>query len=96
MEANKYAWQVTPHHCDAPNENGHYENCSRPGTCHQNTKNGLSDLYGPDSHIDTTQPIHYKLDFNANSGTFTNFFITLSQGDNELTMDGDCSSNSQL
>jgi len=33
LEANKYAIQVAPHYCDAPNENGFYHQCSRPGHC---------------------------------------------------------------
>ena len=33
MEANKYAYQTTPHSCDAPNDQGFYKQCNRPGAC---------------------------------------------------------------
>lgn len=33
MEANKFAYQTTPHSCDSPNEHGYYSNCNKPGAC---------------------------------------------------------------
>ena len=33
MEANKFAYQTTPHSCDDPNEHGFYSNCNKAGSC---------------------------------------------------------------
>ena len=33
MEANKYAFRVTGHKCDAPDASGVYSNCDRSGSC---------------------------------------------------------------
>jgi hypothetical protein len=33
MEANQWAYQTTPHSCNAPNWAGHYDYCNRAGSC---------------------------------------------------------------
>ena len=65
MEANKYAYHITGHTCDAPT-NGVYNNCDRGGQCTLNVlTNDITNDYGPSSSnlIDTTQPFHVKTQF---------------------------------
>ena len=33
MEANQWAYQTTPHSCNAADWNGHYDYCNRSGSC---------------------------------------------------------------
>ena len=53
MEANKYAFDMTLHKCDAPNAKEHFYNCDTGISCgvalHANKANKWSDgkVYGP-------------------------------------------------
>lgn len=53
MEANKYAWRMTAHRCDAPN-NKHYNKCDQGG-CGKDMWQSNPNSYGPGSQftIDT-------------------------------------------
>jgi hypothetical protein len=64
MEANKYAWRMTPHKCDAPNGSGHYYNCDRAG-CGKSLHDISWDTYGPGTQyrINTNNWFHVKIDF---------------------------------
>merc|ERR1711907_572298 len=90
MEANQWTAQTTPHSCNAPNGQGHYDYCNRGGQCWQNTKNNLqySD-YGPGDNfrINTLREFHVRLDFHSNGSQFDSFKITYSQGSNSVSMD---------
>jgi hypothetical protein len=79
MEANKLAFQVTPHKCDPP-QNGHYYNCegSGPG---QNTKH-MANKYGPGSNYE----INSEMPFTVET-TFVTLNAQLSKIVTNLTQD---------
>ena len=73
MEANQWAFQTTPHSCDAPSSNGFYSNCNRGGDCWLNNIAMLNyNAYGPGTNftINTYQEFHVSISF-AHNGTFT-------------------------
>ena len=47
MEANQYAFQTTPHTCNSPTDQGHYDWCDKGGQCHNNTKDMDWNTLGP-------------------------------------------------
>lgn len=99
MEANQWAWATTPHACNAPSSEGFYDWCDRAGTCHiDNIVNMAYNDYGPgdDFKINTLQEFHTKMDFNEEDGHFTEFVVTMSQGDNQVTMNGACDYNMKM
>ena len=59
MEANKYAFAVTPHTCDSPSGK-HYDNCDRGG-CGYHLHKVVS--YGPGKTIDTNKKFNVKTSF---------------------------------
>lgn len=79
MEANKYAFQTTPHVCDKSNWTGHYASCDGHGA-NINSVDELGDNgYGPGSQytIDTTKPFHVKVelfDYNDEFGEVLTMF----------------------
>jgi len=93
MEANQWAYQTTPHTCDAPNANGFYSQCDRSGHCWQNNKNELdfSD-YGPGAgfKINTLEEFHVKITMDKYGQDFGSFTTTMTQDDREIKMTGDC------
>ena len=62
MEANRYAFQTTPHACKKDPDSGNYLSCDEYGD-HTNTVDLLKDGYGPGKQytIDTTKPFHVKM-----------------------------------
>lgn len=78
MEANTYAWQTTPHNCDAPTNKGHYNNCDGSGKGWMNFHN-LNLDYGPGRGINTQQKFHVKSGFQKSGDRLTRFSIELSQ-----------------
>lgn len=94
MEANKYAFAVAPHKCDAPDESGAYHNCDRGGTCIDNIhRNAHENDYGPGPSftIDTTKDFHVRQDYHEVAGRFTSYSTWLSQEGREVQMSsGDC------
>jgi len=78
MEANKYAFQATPHKCDPPTDKGHYTNCDKSGKGWMNLHN-LGASYGPGKSIDTNKWFHVKAEFKEEGGKLTGYGITLEQ-----------------
>ena len=89
MEANVYAFQATPHKCDAPNSKGHYYNCDRGGQCYQKAWKKLSGKYGPGDQypINTKKEFHVKVSFS----TEAQFKLELSQNGQTFSMGSDSS-----
>ena len=85
MEANTYAWQSTPHKCNAPSAKGFYDGCDGQGQCKQKAHEQGS--YGPGKKLDTTKPFTAKMTFDWE----THFTTELTQGNYTLTMNSDCS-----
>ena len=94
MEANKWSWATTAHHCDEPTDVGKYWYCDQGGLG-LNIVDQLSwDAYGPGSnyHINTDYEFHAKIDFTKDTaGNFVSFSTTFSQNGNEVSMTGDSS-----
>ena len=95
MEANKYAFHVTAHKCDAPDSQGVYSNCDRSGQCTVDllTNDDLTD-YGPGASytINTLLPFHVNTKFHEDAGQFVGYTTTLTQEGNEVVQStGDCS-----
>ena len=94
MEADKWSWATTAHHCDAPSDKGHYYNCDRGGLG-LNIVDQLSwDAYGPGDNyqINTYKEFHAKVEFNADSsGNFSSFSTTFSQEGRTQVMSADSS-----
>ena len=93
MEANKYAYQTTPHSCDAPDEKGYYSKCDRGGYA-KSTADSFMPVtdFGPgeDHQIDTNKPFHVVLDFyNWTDMKLGMALTTLVQGDNKVTLIND-------
>ena len=94
MEANQYAWHLTPHRCDAPDGKS-YPSCDTSG-CGKSIHHMDGNAYGPGSQyrIDTTKRFHAKIDFNeATKDTLTSIVLTLTQDTDLFTMtiaDEDC------
>ena len=85
MEANKYAFQTTPHHCDGPNDKGHYSSCDTGGSAHNSVDQALS--FGPGQTIDTNRPIHVKVEVTVDgSGSANQVITTISQDGNQQQM----------
>lgn len=65
MEANKHAFRMTPHKCDAPNAQGEIFNCDRGG-CGKSIYSIDPKAYGPGSEfrIDTKKKFHVSISFN--------------------------------
>ena len=86
MEANKFAFQATPHKCNNPRDKGWYDWCDGRGSCFQ--KAHESGYYGPGKEIDTNLPFTVKMTF----GWDDNFTTQLIQYGKVLTLDkADCS-----
>ena len=84
MEANTYAWQSTPHKCNAPSGKGWYDWCDGSGKCWQKAHD--QGTYGPGKQLDTTKPFTSKTTFDA-----SNYFTTeLSQNGFKITMNSEC------
>ena len=86
MEANQYAWQTTPHKCNAPSDKGWYDWCDHDGKCWQKAQ--AQGTYGPGKQIDTMKPFTAKIEFDASS----HFTTTLTQNGFTLTMNSECGS----
>lgn len=94
MEANKYAFRMTPHTCDAPNNNGHYYNCDRGG-CGKSIHEVDPNAYGPGSQfrINTNNQFHVKIDFKQTGDRLSAIILSLSQNSNRVELqvaDADC------
>lgn len=83
MEANKYAFSGTPHHCDAPMSSGYYNSCDGNGL---NINDALeigvgSNDYGPGSGyvINTDNEFNYVVNFIENNGNFSQMSISVVQ-----------------
>ena len=88
MEANRYAFQTTPHPCNKDDETGNYALCDEYGD-HHNTVDLLKNGYGPGKGytIDTTEPFHVKMSSKSFVGEIlSSYDVTLSQGDKSATM----------
>lgn len=87
MEANTYAFQTTPHRCDAPNSKGHYSNCDRGGQCYQKAWHKMAGKYGPGDQypINTLKEFHAKISFT----TEAHFTVELSQNGQTFSMGSD-------
>lgn len=98
MEANQYAFQTTPHKCDAPSAKGFYNWCDKAGNCGQNIqKLARSDYgYGSQYKINTQNEFHVKLEFGWSNTLFTEFKTTMTQGKNSISLYGNCDSNKYL
>ena len=61
MEANQYAWHMTPHKCDTP-QGKHYPSCDRGG-CGKEIYQMDPNAYGPGDNfrIDTRQKFHVEV-----------------------------------
>ena len=82
MEANQYSFHSTAHACDTPNENGHYDNCDKIGSCSANVHDLGESEYGPGEgyKINTLKTFHVKIEFHKDEDDeFTGYTITLSQ-----------------
>lgn len=86
MEANKYAFQTTPHRCDQVNpSNKHYNHCDGGG-CALNAWNVDSNAFGPGKKIDTNKKFRMRTDFVESGGKLSEIKTTLSQdGGNSYT-----------
>ena len=90
MEANKYAWQTTPHNCDAPSDKGFYSSCDAAGQCMQNTTEKIGG-YGPEgSQVDTNRPFHVKHVVTESEGKAVKFETFFSQDGRTVSMGSDC------
>ena len=78
MEANKFAFQSTPHKCDSPN-NKHYNSCDTGGSFLSSVDQGWSFGPGGQYTIDTTQKIHVKVEVEENNKSATKYTVTVSQ-----------------
>ena len=95
QEANKYAFRMTPHRCDAPNSKGHYYNCDRGGCGKSIYEAAGRNAYGPGGQyrINTNNWFHVKIDFVKGGDRLTAIVLTLMQGSNSVSMtvaDSDC------
>ena len=83
MEGSKYGFATTPHKCNTPNAQGHYDWCDGSGQCALNIVDQLAwNGYGPGDQyqINTELPFHVKVDFDQDdAGNFAGFQTTLSQ-----------------
>jgi len=72
MEANKYAFRMTPHKCDAHTD-GSYFSCDRGG-CGKSIYSIDPQAYGPGSkfRIDTNKKFHVSISFNKQSSELAN------------------------
>lgn len=52
LEGNKYALVTTAHTCDAPQSNGHFNNCDGGG-CGSHMWSADASAYGPGKRIDS-------------------------------------------
>eukprot|EP01012_Entosiphon_sulcatum_P055199 TRINITY_DN767_c1_g1_i2.p1 TRINITY_DN767_c1_g1~~TRINITY_DN767_c1_g1_i2.p1 ORF type:complete len:209 (+),score=49.46 TRINITY_DN767_c1_g1_i2:168-794(+) len=82
MEANKYAFQVTPHKCDTPTGK-YYPHCDGGG-CGRNSYRQNPGAYGPGSNytIDTRSPFDVSISFVADASN------ALSSVNTELRQNG--------
>jgi hypothetical protein len=99
MEANQWAFQTTPHSCDAPTSNGFYYSCDKGGICGRNFKNLDYNVYGPGSQfqINTLEWFHVRIEFGNNSDDEYQWFTTtLYQNGNSAQITGNCDSNRAL
>lgn len=87
MEANKWAFQATPHTCEDPDNKGHFSKCDGfTDPCAQKAQS--YGAYGPGNKvIDTNKPFHVKVEFTNDA-----FVTTLTQEDRSLPMTSDCKS----
>lgn len=87
MEANNHAFQATPHKCDAPVGDRHYDHCDRAG-CAQNTKYQAKS-YGPGSSfkIDTRKPFNVRTEFHGEGSTLTGMTTILKQEGRTVVLD---------
>lgn len=98
MEANQWAFQTTPHKCDAPNSNGFYSWCDKVGDCGRNFRNLDYNTYGPGTQfkINSLEWFHVVLEFGNDDSEFQWFTTTLEQGSNWARIEGNCDSNKYL
>ena len=96
MEANKFAFQSTPHKCDAPS-NRHYGSCDTGGSFLSSVDHGWSFGPGGQYTIDTTQKIHVKVEVEENNKSATKYTVTVSQnGKSQQMVNTDSSYLGQL
>mmetsp|Transcript_151514 Transcript_151514/g.385176 ORF Transcript_151514/g.385176 Transcript_151514/m.385176 type:complete len:765 (+) Transcript_151514:39-2333(+) len=87
MEANNHAFQATPHKCDVPAGDHHYNNCDRGG-CAQNTRDiGKAYGVGKEFTIDTRHPFRVSTTFEAQGQTLTGFKTVLSQEGRKVVLE---------
>jgi len=79
MEANRHAFQATPHSCEAPTGDHHYTSCDRDG-CAQNAR-ALPGAYGHGSEhkIDTRFPFEVRTHFDDGGDELVGMRTVLSQ-----------------
>ena len=85
MEANQYAFAITPHKCDKPS-NKHYQNCDKGG-CGYHIWSVDSNAYGPGKKIDTNKPFTVLTEMNVEiyAGELWWIVTTLTQTQSEHT-----------
>ena len=79
QEGNKWAFQTTPHTCNAPSSVGFYDWCDGGGQCVMNIADQLQwNGYGPGSQytINTEEQFHVKVEFLTDSNGQMNGFST--------------------
>ena len=80
MEANRHAFHVTGHNCDAPDAEGVYPNCDRGGKCTMDilVNDDKKDYgLGAEFAIDTTYSFHVKMEYHERDGLFVGYTTTL-------------------
>ena len=77
MEGNAYAFQTTPHSCNAPSGVGSYDWCDGNGSANNSVDNGLD--YGYGRTIDTGREYHVTVELHESNGQFAGTTTTLSQ-----------------
>ena len=93
MEANTYAWHMTPHTCDSPSGK-HYWNCDKGG-CGKSIHSVDGNAYGPGNQyrINSLNKFNAKVNFNGSGSSMSSITLNLKQGSNSFTLtvaDNDC------
>jgi len=75
MEANKYAWRMTAHKCDAAS-NKHYWNCDKGG-CGTDMWRSNPNSYGPGSQytINTERQFTAEIHFNETNSELSSIEV---------------------
>jgi len=95
MEANRAAFAITPHKCDAP-VGKWYSHCDGGGCSIRTNKMGNNYGFGSNFIINTQQPFNVSYNFQTSGGVLSRIVSTFSQQDRHFTVTHDeslCGSN---